>query len=134
MYDQSPVSTAASLDVYTPVTVSSITGLTTPTDQAETNLEVTFGAPIETGGLSTGALTLGALEDGGNLAGNNLTLALVPGTTSTYAVGGLSSFTAAQGTYVLTVNAADIRGQNGFAGTGSAAVQWLLDTTCPSVR
>ena len=113
------------------VTVASITGVANPTNQPESNIEVTFTAPINTGSLSTGALTL-TLNNGGNLAGNSLTLSLVSGTTSTYLVGGLSSLTAAQGSYKLTVSAAAVFDQNGFAGTGSASVAWLMDSTAPS--
>ncbi len=130
-YGASPVSTAASLNVYAPVSISSITGVANPTNHAQSNIEVTFSAPIKTSGLTTGALTL-SLNNGGNLAGNSLTLTLVSGTTSTYAIGGFSSLTAAQGSYKLTVNAADILDQNGFAGTGSTSVTWLMDSTAPT--
>ena len=130
-YGVSPVSTAASLNVYAPVSVASITGVTNPTNQSQSNIEVTFSAPIKTSGLTLGALTL-SLNNGGNLAGKSLTLSLVSGTTSTYAIGGLSSLTAAQGSYKLTVNAADILDQNGFAGSGAASVAWLMDSTAPS--
>ncbi len=63
---------------------------------------------------------------------SGITFTLVPGTTSTYQVGDLSAFTAAGGSYTLTVNAADIDDQYGNAGTGSATVSWLTVAAAPT--
>ena len=61
-----------------------------------------------------------------------MTITLVPGTTATYAIGGLSGITSAEGQYTLTVNAFDINDQNGVAGAGSGSSSWLMDTAPPS--
>ena len=67
---------------------------------------------------------------GPNLITSGVSLSLVSG--DTYAIGGLSALTTAQGEYTLTVNAADIQDQNGVAGTNSLSTSWLMDTTAPS--
>jgi hypothetical protein len=130
-YASSAVSASASLSVDAPVIVSSITGISSPTNQPQSNVDVTFSTPIETGSVSVGALTL-TDDNSSNLLGSSASLTLVSGTLSTYAIGGLSSQTAAQGRYTLTVNPGDIKGQDGFAGSGSTSVSWLTDTTAPT--
>jgi hypothetical protein len=127
----SPVSAAANLVVYAPVTVSSFTGVLSPTNMPQANIDVTFNAPIQTGSLIAGALTL-TDDNSSKLVGAGISLKLVSGTTSTYAINGLSSLTADQGEYTLTFNAVDVTGQNGFSGTGARSVSWLMDTTAPT--
>ncbi len=62
---------------------------------------------------------------------SGLTITLVPGTTATYAIGGLSGITSAEGQYTLTVDAFDINDQNGVAATGTVFSSWLMDVTPP---
>ena len=60
-----------------------------------------------------------------------VTVSLASGTT--YSIGGLSSFTAAEGSYVLTVNGAGIKDPAGNSGTGTASDSWTVDLTGPTV-
>ncbi len=100
-----------------------------PRNTAVSSIDVTFNEPISTSTPSAGALTL--TDNGGaNLINGGVTLSLVSG--DTYAIGGLSSLTTAEGNYELTANAADIQDQYGFAGTGTASTSWLMDTTPPT--
>ncbi len=89
--------------------VSSIT-LPSPGDEFNTaidSVEVAFSAPINPATLAVGALSL-TLNGGPNLITTAVMVSLVPGTTATYEISGLSALTAGQGTYVLTVNAASV--------------------------
>ncbi len=114
----------------TPMGISSITPVSpNPRNAAVSTVDVTFSEPINTSSQSAGALTL--TDDGGaNLINNGVSLTLVSG--DTYAIGGLSGLTAAQGLYTLTVNAADLKDLNGNPGTGSLSTSWLMDTTAPT--
>ena len=50
----------------------------------------------------------------------------------TYQINGLAPLTTAEGTYNLTVNAADIQDTHGSPGAGSVSTSWLMDTTAPT--
>ncbi len=112
------------------LTITSIAAVSpNPRNSAVSTIDVMLSAPINTSDLITGALVLS--DDGsGNLINSGVTISLAWG--DTYAIGGLSILTAAEGEYTLTVNAADIQDQYGFAGTGTASVSWLMDTTPPT--
>ncbi len=80
--------------------------------------------------FTASALTL--TDNGGsNLITSGVSISLVSGST-TYAIGGLSGLTAAEGNYTLTVNAADIQDHDGNPGSGSLPTSWLMDTTPPT--
>ncbi len=124
-----PSAAQQTVQILSPLSVSSIAPVSSPTNTAVSTIDVTFSEPINTSSLSPGALTL--TDDGGaNLINSGVTLTLVTG--DTYAINGLSGLTTAQGLYTLTVNAADIQDQNGIAGTGSLSTSWLMDTTAPT--
>ncbi len=79
--------------------------------------------------LAPAALTL--TENGGpNLITSDVSITLVSG--STYSISGLSALTTAEGSYTLTVNAADIQDTDGNPGAGSVSTSWLMDTTPPT--
>jgi hypothetical protein len=115
-----------------PLTVTSIAPISpNPRSTSLSSIDVTFSAPVNTGSLTAGALNL--TDDGStNLINAGVTLTLVPGTTSTYAIGGLSSLTTAQGEYTLNVNSADIQDQNGVTGINADSTSWLMDLTLPT--
>jgi hypothetical protein len=101
------------------------------------SVEVVLNEPAGSNGFSTGALTL--TDNGGpNLITGAVSITLVvtsvvpsaPGWT--YDISGLSGLTAAEGSYTLTINAADIADTSGTPGTGSRSVSWLMDTTPPT--
>ena len=113
----------------TPLTIASIAAVSpNPRNTAVTTIDVTFSEPVNTATLSAGALTL--TDNGAVVPLSGISLTPVSGTT--YAINGLAAFTGAEGSYMLTVNAADIQDQNGFAGTGSLSTSWLMDTTPPA--
>jgi hypothetical protein len=130
----SPTSAQATTEVISALSISSIAAVSpNPRNTAVSSIDVTFSEPIDIATLATGALTL--TDDGGaNLINSGVTLSLVSGTTSTYAIGGLAGLTAAQGQYTLTVNAADIDDQYGNPGSGTQFTFWLMDTTPPTSR
>jgi hypothetical protein len=112
------------------LTVTSIAAVSpNPRNTLVSTLDVNFNEPINTNSLAAGGLTL--TDNGGsNLITGAVTLSLVSG--SIYEIDGLAGLTTAEGTYTLTVNAADIQDQSGNAGTGSQSTSWLMDTTPPT--
>jgi hypothetical protein len=115
-----------------PPAVTSITAVSpNPRNSVVSSIDVTFTEPINTSSLTAGALVL--TDDGSsNLINSSVDITLVAGTTSTYAIGGLTGLTGAQGLYTLVVSAAGIKNQDGVAGTNSLTTSWLIDTTAPS--
>ena len=93
------------------------------------------GRHVQRGG-QRGELLLGrgrgSADNGQPVAVSRLTLLPVSG--DTYAVQGLTAFTGAEGSYTLTLNATDVRDQNGIAGNGSQSTSWVMDTTPPTSK
>ncbi len=113
-----------------PPAISSVAAPTpNPRNAPVNSVDVTFTEAIDLATFTTAALSL---TDNGssNLITGAVTISLVSG--STYQIGGLSGLTMAEGTYVLTVNAAGIRDQAGNFGTGMTSATWLMDTTPPT--
>jgi hypothetical protein len=127
----SPSAAQATTTISSPLTITSITPVSSPTNTAVSTIDVTFSEPINTSSFSPGALTL-TDNDGVNLINSSVSLNLVSGTTSTYAIGGLAGLTTAEGNYVFTVDAADLQDPNGIPGSGSLSTSWLMDTTPPT--
>ena len=100
-----------------------------PRNSNVASIDITFNKPINTSSLAASALSL-TDNNGANLINSGVTLSLVSG--STYEINGLSGLTTAQGSYVLTVNAAGITDQYGTPGSGSVSTSWLDDTTPPT--
>ena len=90
---------------------------------------VTFSKSIVASTFTWQAISL-TLNGGPNLITSSVTVSLVSG--NTYQINGLAGLTTAQGTYSLTLNEADIEGQNGLYGSGSVSTSWLMDTTAPT--
>ena len=117
----------------TSVTVASITSVSpnprnSPVSD-ENPIEVTLSESARPGTFTSSDLTL--TDNGGpNLIMSAVSVALVSG--SEYAILDLEGLTMAEGSYVLTVYAAGITGQDGGEGTGSASTSWLMDTTPPT--
>ena len=93
----------------------------TPVD----SIDVEFDEPIDPSTFDDNALSL-TLNGGPNLIDSGVTVSQVSDTT--YEISGLSSLTAPDGTYVLTVNAAGITDEAGQNGIGSASTSWTMDT------
>jgi hypothetical protein len=94
-----------------------------PRTTSVSTLDVVFSKPIN---LSTFTFAnLGLTLNGNPVALTGaVTTGLVSG--STYQISGLDSFTAAAGTYVLTVNATGIQDLAGNFGTDSGSESWLV--------
>jgi RHS repeat-associated protein len=128
-----PTPTAAqqSVQILFPMSVTSITPASpNPTDTPVSSLNATFSVPVGAINFTTAALTL--TDNGGpNLITNGVSLTPVQGTTSTYTITGLGGLSMAEGTYVLTVDAAAIDDIYGNPGTSTLSTSWLMDTTPP---
>ena len=100
--------------LYTVVTIDAINPVApNPRNTPVAAVDVTFSEAVDASSFSSGAVALA--DNGQPVAVSGLTLLPVSG--DTYAVQGLTAFTGAEGSYTLTVNAADIRRQNGNPGT-----------------
>ena len=117
----------------TPPTVSSIAGPSpNPRNTPVSSVDVTFSKPINPATFTTASLSLTDNGNTTNLITSAVTISLVTGTTSTYAIGNLSGVTTAEGTYTLTVNASGIHDLAGNVGIGLLSTSWLMDTTPPT--
>ncbi len=125
-----PAAAQQTVQILSPLSVTSFTAVVpNPRHAAVSNVDVTFSEPVNLTTFTYTALTL-TDNGGGNLITPDVTIIPVSG--ATYQINGLSGLTTANGTYALTVNATDIKDQNGVAGTNSLSTSWLKDTTAPS--
>ena len=100
------------------MTVSSIAAVSPdPRKSSVSSLAVVFSLPINTSSLVPGAITL--TDNGQSISTSGLSLTLASG--ATYEINGLSSLTTAEGTYTLTINAADVKDTYGNPGSGTVA-------------
>ena len=111
--------------------VMQITGLPPANTNAPlTFFGVTFSEPINLATLTSSDVTL-------TRAGspNLLTdpLSIVQTGNKIYRIGSLDALTAAEGNYVLTINAAGVEDLDGNLGLGSVSARWTMDTTAPSI-
>ena len=124
-----PAAAQQTIKIVSTMTVNSIRAVTPdPRNTSISSLEVAFSLPINTSSLTQG--TLGLTDNGQSISTTGASLALVSG--DTYQINGLAAATVPEGTYVLTVNAADIKDTSGNPGTGSVSTSWLMDTTSPT--
>ena len=127
-----PTPTAAqeTVQILSPLSVASFTAVSpNPRHTAVSSVSVTFSEPVDLTTFTYADLTL-TDNNRANLITSAVTISLVSG--STYQINLPTSLTTANGTYALTVNATDIKDQNGVAGTNSLLTSWLMDTTAPS--
>ena len=124
-----PASAQQTVQILPPLSVSSITPVSpAPRNTDVPSIDVTFSLPINTSNLTAGALTL--TDNGNPISLSGVSLTLVSG--EEYTINGLAGLTTAQGSYTLTVNAADITDTFGNLGTGRLSTSWLMDTTAPT--
>ncbi|MFI5458474.1 MAG: SdrD B-like domain-containing protein [Isosphaerales bacterium] len=128
----SPTSTFNVIAGETPPAITSVAAITpSPRNAPVASVDVTLSEAINAATFTTAGLNL--TDNGGpNLITGAVTISLVPGTTSTYQIGGLSGLTTAEGTYTLTVDASGIQDDAGNFGSGSMSTSWLMDTTPPT--
>ncbi len=100
----------------------------TPVD----SIDVTFDEAIDPTTFNYQAVSL-TLDGGANLVNSSVSVSQVSSTT--YQISGLSNLTTAQGTYTLTVNAADVQDASGQAGlvSDTDSGSWVIDTTPPTI-
>ena len=125
-----PTSAQATTQVVAPLSIDSIAAVAPATRNTPvTSVSVTLDEPAGSSGFGPAALTL--TDNGGpNLITGAVSITLVSG--SSYSISGLSTLTTAEGSYTLTVSAAEIQDPGGNAGTGSQSISWLVDTTPPA--
>jgi parallel beta-helix repeat protein len=115
-----------------PLDIASLgTIATNPRNVSMASDDVTFSEPINLANFNYNALSL-TLNGGANLINSGVTISLVSGTTDTYRIAGLDSLTTAEGTYTLSVDASQVQDLNGYYGSGTASVSWMMDTTPPT--
>jgi uncharacterized membrane protein len=102
----------------------------TPVD----SVDVVFDEPIDPTTFDYHDVSL-ALNGGSNLVSSLVTVTPVSGSPDTYAIGGLTALTGAQGTYQLTVNAAGITDLSGDPGVdiSSGSTDWTMNLTPPQL-
>lgn len=111
----------------TPPEVTAFGETKSPRNTALATVDVTFSEPINLSSFTYQDISLTH-----NLAkvslNSTVTVALVSGTTTTYRVSGLDSFTKDDGDYKLTVNTSGINDVLGNAGVESEFTEWKMDT------
>ncbi len=120
------VSADADLDVFvdtTPPTATFVPVVQATPRSAVTSATVTFAKAVDPSTLGPSDLSL-TLNGGPNLITSAVTVNLVSG--NTYEVDGLAGLDTAAGSYVLTLNLADVRDLAGNAGTAPATVDWTV--------
>ena len=123
-----PIVAQATVEILAPMAVTSIDSVSPdPRNTSVSTLDVTFSLPIDTSSLSPRLV----LTDNGQPV-STTGVSLSPGLGHHLPIDGLSGLTTAEGTYTLTVNAADIPDQYGNPGTGTVSTSWLMDTTPPT--
>ncbi|QEH37254.1 Legume lectin domain protein [Aquisphaera giovannonii] len=101
-------------------------------NQAVDAATVTFSVPVDSATIPGG---LSLTRDGYvvDIPAGSVTATLVPGTTATYLVSGLSGLTRDDGNYELTVDATQVlNAADTAAGVGTASTSWLMDATPPT--
>ena len=91
-------------------------------------MAVTFSEPINASSLGGQDVTL--TLDGGDLGTSSLTFSPQGG--NSYLISGLPGLTGSDGEYDLTFLTSSVLDVNGAAGSGSASISWLMDTTAPT--
>ena len=102
---------------------------TNPRNIVVATLDVTFSAPIAPVTFTWQDLIL-TRNAGPNLINSAVTVQ--PVSPTVYRIANFNWVVGQEGSYLFTVNAAGLADPAGNAGTGSAAVSWVMDTTRPS--
>jgi hypothetical protein len=119
-------STSWTMDATDPAVTSLTTVSPNPTGTAVGSLAFTFSEAINASTLDWNDLTL-TVNGGANLLTSAQTVTLVSG--NTYQIGNLDGLTEADGSYVLTINAAGVQDLAGNAGTGSLSTSWVMSVS-----
>jgi hypothetical protein len=124
-----PTAAQATVQIVSGLTITSIAPISpNPRDTTVATADVTFSESIDLSSFDASDVTL--TQNGVDVPLSSLTFTPVSGTT--YQIGGLATFDATDGLYVLTVNAGGINASNEIPGTGTLSTSWLMDTTPPT--
>ena len=93
------------------------------------SITVTLSQAIEPSSFDGHSVLL-TRNGGPNLIKRPVTVTPLGG--GSYAIGGLSALTAAEGFYTFTIDAAALKDAGGLHGTGSISRGWVMDTTAPT--
>ncbi len=125
-----PTSAQTTVQILPPLTVSSVAAVApNPRNTLVSDVSVSLSMAANSAGFDYHAVTL-TDNNGPNLITSAVTVTRV--TATTYLIGGLAGLTTSEGSYTLTVNAADITDPYGNLGTGTVSTSWLMDTTPPT--
>jgi hypothetical protein len=116
-------------DTTAPVVTDIVNLLSNPRNQTVSSLTVTFSEKIDLSTFTWQDITL-TRDSGTNLINSNVTVTAINDTS--YRINGLTSLTATDGNYTLTVNGSGIQDLSGNAGTGTQTESWVMDTTAPT--
>lgn len=111
-----------------PLTVTSVRSVSSPQTQGLASIDFTFSEAIAEATLGIADLSL-TRNGGANLLTASQSITHVGG--DTYRVSDLTNLTAADGSYVLTVNATGVTDAGSNAGVGSGSTSWTALTTPP---
>jgi hypothetical protein len=116
-------------DSTAPIVTDIINLLSNPRNQTVSSLTVTFSEKIDLSTFTWQDITL-TRDSGTNLINSTVTVTAINDTS--YRINGLTSLTAMDGAYTLTVNGSGIQDLSGNAGTGTQTESWVMDTTAPT--
>ena len=92
---------------------------------------VTFSAPINASSFNASALTL---TDNGTPVALSSLVTVVPLSSTSFQIAGLSNFSSSNGTYVLSVNGALVTDTDGKPAAGLLSISWTVNTIGPVVE
>lgn len=110
--------------------VSSFASLPSHRNTALASAQVTFSKPVDLSTLDYHDISI-TRDGGANLVTSSVSVELI--SDSTYRINGLSSLTDNEGSYTLTVSAANIQDLSGIVGVGANSTSWKMDSTSPSI-
>ncbi|MFB2737342.1 ELWxxDGT repeat protein, partial [Umezakia ovalisporum] len=117
-------------DTTAPEIVDVVNLLINPRNQPVSGINVIFSEKIDLSTFTSSDITL-TRDSGTNLINNSVTITAIDDTT--YRINGLSGLTAIDGTYTLTVSAANIQDLAGNLGIGIQSENWVMDTIAPAL-
>ena len=112
-----------------PVVTDIVNLLSNPRNQTVSSLTVNFSEKIDLSTFTWQDITL-TRDSGTNLINSAVTVTAINDTS--YRINGLTSLTATDGSYTLTVNGSSIQDLSGNAGTGTQTESWVMDITAPT--
>ena len=116
-------------DSTAPVVTDIVNLLSNPRNQTVSSLTVNFSEKIDLSTFTWQDITL-TRDSGTNLVNSAVTVTAINDTS--YRINGLTSLTATDGGYTLTVNGSGIQDLSGNAGTGTQTENWVMDTIAPT--